>query len=222
MLCNNLACTCGIISDSLTVSGSGAVGDPFQIESNAYAIVATTGDLPAGFVGQHAYVIATDRDYKYDGTNWVIVGGTMPRFSIEAQTAQSIATTATATPSLSTEIFDTDGFHASTNGFVTIPSGLGGDYLILAMARWAANATGYRLTFTQEANNTGVASQLDAAAGGNQMENTVNNGHTISNIVRLRAAATVTLNVVQTSGGDLDLNQAFLKGFLLTHIPSLV
>lgn len=222
MLCNSHVCNCGIVSDSLTVSGSGAAGDPFQIESNAFAVVATTGDLPAGFTGQHAFVIATGRDYRYDGTNWEIISN-FPEFQIEAQSAQSIANNSEATATLGTEVTDTDGFHTSTNGFITIPSGMGGRYVLLVQGQFAGSSTGYRYMRPLVANNAGAATQNNGdRLGGYQMEATVTNGFTAVTTHLLAAAATVTCRVFQNSGGALDLNAASLKGFMVRHIPSLV
>jgi hypothetical protein len=222
-ICGSQACGCGLISNSLTITGSGAAGSPFQIETTMGQIV-TSGTRPGSPInGMTIYETDTGRLVTYDGTNWVIMSGNMPRFKVEQQTAQSVPDNTGTTPALSTEIFDTDAFHTSTNGFVTIPSGMGGDYAIIGHGAWAGNATSYRLVQLLVANNAGAPTQnVLLNSGGYAMTATVNNGFAMPALFRLAAAATVTLRVFQLSGGALNLNSCLLEGWMVRHIPSLV
>ena len=70
----------------------------------------------------------------------------LPRCRAKRNADQSIGTASTTAITLPSEDFDTDGFHStSTNtSRITIPTGLGGDYLIAAHLVFASNATGNR------------------------------------------------------------------------------
>lgn len=221
MICNDNVCNCGIVSSSLTVTGSGAFGDPYHLETNAFAIV-TSSTRPTGFNGQHIYETDTDRDAVYDGTNWVYINN-LPQFQIEAQAAQSIPNNTATVPALGTEVADTDGFHTGTDGFVTIPSGRGGRYNLWCHGLWAADATSFRSIRPTIANNTGPPTQnTDIRIGGMAMISTPLNGFPVSTSMLLRAGATVSLTVLQVSGGALDLTACSLKGIMTHHRPDLV
>lgn len=224
-ICGSQSCSCGLVSNSLTVTGSGAAGSPFQIETLQGQVV-TSGTRPGSPTnGMGIYETDTQRSLIYNGTSWVIVGGDWPRFKIEAQSAQSIADGAggAVTPALGTEVIDTDAFHTGTNGFVTIPATLGGDYVVIVHGVWAANATGNRYIQATVGNNAGAPTQNgNRRNGGYVMANTVNNGQPSTMFVRLAAAATVTASVLQLSGGALNLNQCSLEGYMVRHLPALV
>jgi hypothetical protein len=213
-------CNCGIRSSTLAVTGSGSFGDPYVLETNAFAIV-TSLTRPAGFNGQHIYETDTDRDAVYDGTNWVYLNN-LPQFSIENTSTQSIANNTGTTPAMPTEVQDTDGFHTSTNGFITIPSGLGGRYTIFVHGNWAADATSFRSVRPVIGNNTGITQNNTERSGGYAMVSTALNGFPVATTMLLRAAATVTVNVFQLSGAALDLSTVQLRGIMTHHRPDLV
>lgn len=222
-ICGSYACNCGIISNSLAVTGSGAVGSPFQLETLQGQVV-TSGTRPGSPTnGMGIYETDTQRLLVYDGTNWVIVGGNLPRFKIEAQTAQSIPNNTGTTIVLGTEVYDEGGFHTGTSGAITIPSGMGGDYAFSADAAWPANATSYRSLTLSIGSNAGAPTQnAQHRQGGNAMISTTLNGNSVAFEARVAAAATVTFVVQQATGGALDLNTATFSGHMIRHIPSLV
>ena len=220
MICNDNVCNCGIVSSTLTVTGSGSFGDPYHLETNVFAIV-TSSTRPAGFNGQHIYETDKDRDAVYDGTNWIYINN-LPQFQIEASTAQSIPNNAGTVPALATEVQDTDGFHTSTDGFITIPSGLGGRYTIYVFGGWASDATSYRSVRPVVGNNTGITQNNTDRSGGYAMVTTANNGFGVATTMLLRATATVNITVFQLSGGALDLSTAHLRGIMTHHRPDLV
>ena len=59
----------------------------------------------------------------------------------------TIANNTWTTVALNSEHYDTDGFHSTTtnNSRFTIPTGLGGYYLLTANMAWQLNATGNRI-----------------------------------------------------------------------------
>jgi hypothetical protein len=224
-ICGSQLCSCGLVSNSLTVTGSGAPGSPFQIETNMGQIV-TSGTRPGSPInGQGIYETDTQRLLVYDGTNWVIVAGDMPRFKVEHQTAQSIADLGGGGTAvvMSTEIYDIGGFHTGSNPSITVPAGMGGDYLLVTGGSWVASAAGYRLISMNVTNNAGAPVQnTTRRGGGSAMINTANNGQAAVMEYRLAAAAVVTVIVAQNSGGALNLNSISLEGQMIRHLPALV
>ncbi len=222
MICGDRTCDCGITSESLTITGSGSNGDPWVVESNAFAIVTSITHPGSPFMWQHIFETDTGRIKYWDGTNWIWEAGNPPGCNLERQAALTIAHNTPTTVAIDAEIWDTDGFHTGTDGFATIPAGLGGDYLVTARARYVANATGTRNVRPLIANNATPPTQNNVQfAGGFLMENTANNGNVDAEPFRLEAGATVTLQTTQTSGADLDLSSAKLSLTMIRHIPSL-
>lgn len=222
-ICGSQLCACGLVSNSLTVTGSGSVGSPWQVETNMGQIV-TSATRPASPInGQGIYETDTQRLLIYDGTNWVIVGGNWPRVKAEQQVAQSIPDNATTTVALTTEIYDTDAIHTGTNGFFTIPATMGGDWTFTASGIWASSAASYRMMSIAVSNNTGAPTQNTPwRHGGQAMLATANVGNSVVGSFRLAAAAIVTLQVHQATGAALNLNTVSFAGHMIRHIPSLV
>jgi hypothetical protein len=69
----------------------------------------------------------------------------LPRCRATRTANQSMPQSQTAI-TLPTEDIDTDAFHSTSvdTSRITIPTGLGGDYMISAVATWESNATGWR------------------------------------------------------------------------------
>jgi hypothetical protein len=219
--CAPRSCECGIVSDSLSVSLS---GDVFTIEALAFINVFSTTRPENPDIGQHIWELDTFRFFVWDGSDWVITGGVMPGVQLERTAAFSVPDDGSSytTVTLPTEIIDTDGFHAGSNGFITIPTGLGGDYLANWNVTFDADDGGYRASNLLLAGNTGAPSQFaNDRVGGWTPVATANNGYPGSRRLRLGAGATLTLQTIQTSGGALDVTQAHLSVTMLTHIPSL-
>lgn len=213
---------CGLASDSLAITGSGADGDPWQIESNAFIICTSVTRPSPPEMWQHIFETDTLRQRFWDGTNWVITAGNMPNVHLERQSALSVVTAIATDVPLTTEILDGDGFHAGTNAFVTVPAGLGGDYLIMAYGTYDLSATGYRDIFTVVGNNAPAPSQISTVhMGGYAIANTSLNGFPQARPHRLAAGATVTLRTQHTNGANLDLLFAVLALRMVRHVPSL-
>lgn len=105
-----------------------------------------------------------------------------------------------------TESTDTDGFFSAPGTAVTIPTGLGGIYAMVATATWASSpganstmdfvvngVTGYRFTI-------GAATQIYPVA-------------TIVLTIPLAAAATVSVRASQASGSAININPATFQGW---------
>lgn len=105
------------------------------------------------------------------------------------------------------DLRDTDGYHDHTTSpeQVEIPTGFGGWYDINGAVQWAANADGFR-TVTLVINGSqlhpgAVAPATSAAYTAMQVQR----------LLLLNAGDTVELHTWQTSGGDLDITDAYLS-----------
>lgn len=221
MICSNI-CSCGLVSDSLQVTGSGGQGDPWHIESNAFGVVTSTTRPSSPFVGQSIYETNTKRYVVFDGTNWVIMAGTMPGcLAYIASGSQTASNGVGADVSLPTERYDTDGFHTSTNAFLTIPSGMAGDYYVTIGAHTTGNAVGQRtVSCTLTSNGTlGVGALYRGSIFPSNA--TANAWVNSSGTVRVVAGCVVTVSLYQDSGSTLTITDAYLGLDMIRHIPSL-
>jgi hypothetical protein len=222
MICADYGCQCAIESDSLVITGSGAQGDPWGIEANFVTICTSTTRPASPFTNQFIFETNTRRVAYWDGTFWRYVAGDLPEFNLQRQSTLSIPDDTTTTVTLPTEVVDTDAFHASSDdGFATIPTGLGGEYLLIASVNYAADADGYRHISLVVASNAGAPTQNLPRNGGFQMTNTNNNGLNIARYYTLEAGATVTLQTHHTAGSALNVATASLQGRMIRHQPEL-
>jgi hypothetical protein len=151
------------------------------VDAKGDLIAATANDTPARLaVGANGTTLVSDSTAA-TGLKWAA----SPNF-VGCALTSSYVTTATATltkVAFNQEIFDTDGFHdnSTNNTRITIPTGLGGKYLINMNFKYFANATGNRyliliknnttqyevITYTPSSNFTSAAASiiLDLAAG---------------------------------------------------------
>lgn len=227
MLCGQtIACGCAFQSSSLVLSGSGQPGDPLVMETTGPGIVSTSADVTDPFPGQTIIETATERLKYYNGSAWVIYGGAWPAVNIARRPPDVVISVPNITGtdvSMPSELEDTDSFHASNNNFITIPTGLGGAYMVTFGFRYTSNATGYRMAQLAVGNNSPVsaAEVTPFMVGGYQSIGTVNNAYSAAKRMRLAAAATLTFTTFQSSGGNLDLTMAYLTATLLRHEPAL-
>lgn len=214
-------CNCAFQSSSLTFDGTGNPGDPLVIETYE-GVVADQSDVTSPFLGQRIYETSTDRLLYYDGSNWIIHGGNIPRFQVERQTSQTIVSDSPTNVAFTTEIYDTDAFHVANADTVVIPSGLGGDWLFVGHATWAASATGYRAARISVGSNAGVPTQNNQSrSGGWGLVNTAVNGYVVTEIFRVEPGAVIALAVTHNAGADTTITSAGLKGVMLHHDPTL-
>ena len=99
-----------------------------------------------------------------------------------------------------TETFDTDGYHSTVTNTnrITIPSGKSGYFLVSARTAFAANTTGTRVNWIIKNGTTEISTVFVGAAVAD------NTSVVTSAIVSLVAGDYITLNVYQTSGGNLN------------------
>lgn len=116
---------------------------------------------------------------------------------------QSINTATATVIQWTAEYFDTDGFHdnAVNPERITVPTGLGGLYLVVGHATISANSTGARQFYiTPSGGSMGYGRNLvDAAAS------PTSTGLTFSAIGELSAGDYVTVNAYQDSGTTLNV-----------------
>jgi len=205
------------------ISGGGTSGTVTITNSMATAIDAK-GDLVVGTgadafsrlaVGTNNHVLTADSTTA-TGLKWAAASGGTPTFVgcfIYGTSSPSIANATVTTVSFGAENFDSDGFHDNTtnNSRITIPTGKGGKYLVVAQQSWAANLTGLRQLRILKNGTAVQISQLN-----NNASNTVDLQNNISYILSLAAADYIEMAVYQNTGGNLTLsnsndNETFLS-----------
>lgn len=119
--------------------------------------------------------------------------------SVYRGSAKSIANNTETLIDFDNEIFDTDGFHSNSvdNTRLTVPSGKGGYYLIIATLPWASNANGERQIIL---NKNGSDNLLFITTPGAQATT-----NPVSVIRNLSAGDYIELEAYQTSGGNLNV-----------------
>jgi len=117
-------------------------------------------------------------------------------------TNQSLSNDTDTVISFNAEEFDTNSFHdnSSNNSRITIPSGKGGKYLVLATLGYATSSTGIRLG---QIYKNGA---LFSASFGISAASAFTTRFTFSTILELSAADYLEIVGSQTSGGALNVN----------------
>jgi hypothetical protein len=134
---------------------------------------------PAATAGNGAQSFTTDKSRLWisNGTIWKLIGGSYPRVRAQKNTVQSVSATAVITWA-EAELYDTDALHdtATNPGRITIPSGLGGiwllDYMIYAGPTAAGSecymlvngAAGTRYAWAKQASGAGEDITLSGSA----------------------------------------------------------
>jgi hypothetical protein len=166
------------------------------VDAKGDLIAASAADTPARLaVGADNTTLVSDSTAT-TGLKWVGFRGC----SVYNTVSQVLANATTTTLTFNSESIDTDGFHStSTNtGRITIPTGLGGKYLINTTARFGLAASGFKtlklyknggqtVDIYEETNNA-FQYQLGSK----------------SFILELVAGDYLELGAFQSSGGNLD------------------
>lgn len=175
----------------------------------------STASLPAAATAGRVFADTTLGRLVFDSGSALVPGpawasGGRVGWKLADSTNRSIPTGTTTYTALTfaTETTDTDGFFSAPGTTVTIPTGLGGLYVMTASATWASSpgansvitfivngATGYRFPI-------GAATQMTLCS--------------ISVGITLAAADTVQLLVSQGSGGAININPASWQGWRVT------
>lgn len=136
----------------------------------------------------------------------VVFCATPPSCRANRTTIQSIADlTSTAVSFTAADSWDTDSFHstATNPSRLTVPSGLGGKYLIVATVSWANNSTGWRDLSIRANGSSGLATERVGTGAANPYPIS-----TMSTVEQLAAGTYVEVVVWQNSGAALDVSSA--------------
>jgi hypothetical protein len=119
---------------------------------------------------------------------------------------QSIPHATNTALTYSTEIYDTDGFHStvSNTSRITIPTGLGGKYLVTVNTLWAPNATGMNQIKVFKNTSTQEFVSADAVNNGSYYL-----GRSISFILNLVAGDYFEIFAYQNSGVSVDIYKRY-------------
>ncbi len=129
--------------------------------------------------------------------------------------AQSIASGTGVSLSFDTSQRDTDGYYSSAAPTrLTVPTGLGGEYLVSAHVEYAANATGHRHLFIRLNGVTALVTDIRLALG-----STLPTRMSVQAQVPLAAGDYVEVRVFQDSGGALSVtNTTFSPRLTLVRV----
>lgn len=133
----------------------------------------------------------------------VVFCATPPSCRANRSATQSIADlTLTAVSFTAADSWDTDGFHStvSNQSRLTVPSGLGGKYLIVASVSWANNTTGWRDLRIRANGSTDLATARVGTGTPNPYPIS-----TMSTVEQLAAGTYIEVTAWQNSGAALDV-----------------
>jgi hypothetical protein len=172
---------------------------PTIFDAKADLLTATANDTPARLaVGTNGTTLVADSTAS-TGLKWGIPNANGVTFY--ATGSQSIANNTNTALTGTLEYFDTDGYHStSTNtSRITIPSGLGGKYLVTSTVNWDKSATGSRVAKIFKNGAATVPLFYDVIVGSSAEY--VNNK--LSAVIDLVAGDYIELYVIQNTGGNL-------------------
>jgi hypothetical protein len=137
-----------------------------------------------------------------------------PACRVYRTTTLSLSDNTDTVVGMDAESFDySTAFHdnVTNNSRITIPSGLGGRYLCMAQANFAANATNRRVTNLRKSGASAVSLTVLPGIGGSP------NRHLTATVADLAAADYLELVVNQNSGGSLNLNGGENESWMLVQ-----
>ena len=200
-----------LMADSSTATGLKWAIDPTQdLVTSAGDILYGTGadTLTRLGIGSAGQVLTVSSGIPA----WTTIS-TSPTFRgcrLTASGTQSISNNTSTNLTWNQESFDTDGFHdnATNNDRITIPTGLGGYYLVTATILWENNTTGIRNIYIQNSVPATLVSMTQGASnsGADGLSMTTNA------ILNLTAGTILRVNVFQNSGAARTVDKTSAVG----------
>jgi len=131
-----------------------------------------------------------------------VVSATQPSAELQISSSISVPNSTETVISFDAEGWDTHGFHDNSvsNSRITIPSGLGGRYLIVVKVKWASSNSGTRRVLLAVDGTTNT--KFDFVDNGNVGLGGVDTKN-YSMIMELSAGSYYELKLWQNSGGNL-------------------
>lgn len=132
-----------------TLAGDAAFTTRFQSTT-------VSSSLPSGTPanGSTWYHTTSKREFRFDGTNWLLVAGDMPRCKLGRTAVQSIAATTITKMLWTNETYDTDNLHSTSTNTSRITLSHSGIWTFSYVIGMAAAALGHRECWLIK-NNTG-------------------------------------------------------------------
>ena len=209
-LADNFAADINGITAGTGITGGGTSGTvtvtnemATAIDAKADLIVGTGADTFArlAVASTAGYLLSVD-SAETTGLKWAApAGGGFVGCSLYASANIALGNDASPILTWDSEVFDTDAFHstATNTSRITIPSGKGGKYLLIASVGFAADSDGYRLGgFLKNGLNNLYATQVA------NLSATIAPIINFSTIVEAVATDYFEVQVNQTSGGNLN------------------
>jgi hypothetical protein len=195
-----------VSNTGVTSIGSGVieVGD-FAAGAKPVVICTSSTRPTTGVVeGQPIYETDTNRILTASSSvpAWELVGGNVPRCRLTKSTTQAIGTGVATAITFQTEEFDDGGLHSSSvnNPRITIPTGGDGTYMLGCHVEFANNATGIRTVLIVVNGTTTQTTVRDVSPSASDASRLA-----CSTLQKLAAGDYVEVQVVQTSGGNLNV-----------------
>ena len=136
-----------------------------------------------------------------------------PACSVYGSAVQVLTDNTAAAILADSELFDSAAMHSTSSNTsrITIPTGLGGRYMIVATVFFESNGTGARIVRLRVDGSTNTDM---LAVGGSAASSTV---LSFSKPLVLTAGQYVEIMGLQTSGGDLDVQLTDFSAYFLTR-----
>ena len=133
--------------------------------------------------------------------DWPWKVASKPSWGLTRTTGKSVPHSTVTTVDFDAERWDTHGFHSTVSNKtrITIPTGLGGRYLIILFAGWPASSTGLRRVMVTKNGSGSLHDNIDDVRDGEVGGYGVHN-YSFSTIARLDAGDYFEMKVAQTSG----------------------
>lgn len=206
--------TLGSAIDTTVFTNAGNAVQKATIDAKGDLLVGTANDTISRLaIGTDGAVLTAD-SAETSGVKWAVpASGFVGVSCYKSGNSQTIANSTATAITWDAENFDTDAFHdTSTNtSRITIPSGKGGKYLIMAMFKWDDNTTGNdRATYIYKNGVSAGALSTSVAAGYYPTAY-------ISTIYDLVATDYLEIFVFQTSGGNRDIYANNANGYFIAQ-----